>query len=247
VSEARELQLAETFVALTDTLVSDYDVLDVMVMLTGRAVALLDVTDAAVLLAEVPGGQRGLTVAAATAERARLLGEYAVSIDEGPCVDCVRWGAAVICEDFHAERNRWPRFAARAHQAGFRAGHALPMRLRERSVGVLTLLHDDAHLLTGHDRALAQALADAATIGLLHQRAVIDAENVVAQLQHALHSRVIVEQAKGLIAQQGNFTPDAAFSVLRSYARARRLLLAAVCADVVARRLNLATILRPTI
>lgn len=246
VSEAREQKLAKTFVTLTDTLVNDYDPFELMVTLTEQAVALLDVTDAAVLLADAPGHERGLTVAAATSERARLLEEFAIAIDGGPCVECVRTGAAVTCEDFHDQTHRWPGFAAGAEEAGFRAGHALPMRCRAQVIGMLNLLHDDVHVLADHDRVLAQALADAATIGLLHQRAVADAQTLSTQLQQALDSRVIVEQAKGIVAAQGNLAPDDAFAVIRRYTRARGVRLNAVCDDLIAGRLDLTAIVQPS-
>lgn len=238
----RERQVVETFVALTDTLVSDFDVLDLMTVLAEHSSDLLDVSAAGVVLAD---GKGGLSVAAASSERSRLLEVFAVAIDAGPCVDCVRFGEAVTCEDLHTEPDRWPRFAAGAGEAGFRAVHALPMRLRGEVVGVLTLLHTESHVLTADDRRLGQALADAATIGLLSERAVRRAEAVTEQLQHALNSRVIIEQAKGVLAAQTGTPPDETFLVLRAHARGHGLRLSDVARDVVTGTLDLTPSVRP--
>ena len=238
----REHLVAETFVALADTLVGDFDALDLMTTLTERSAELLDVTAAGVLLTD---GRGRLSVGAASSERSRLLEVFAVAIDAGPCVDCVRTGRAVTCEDLPAEPARWPRFAAGASEAGFRAVHALPMRLRDDVVGVLTLLHTEPHVLTEEDRRLGQALADAATIGLLSERAVRNAEIVAGQLQGALNSRVVIEQAKGVLSAQAGVAPDQAFQMLRTYARSHGRRLSDVAADVVAGGVDLRSEPRP--
>lgn len=228
--DGREQALTETFVALTDTLVSDYDPLEFMGMLAERAVVLLDVSAAGVILLDARGGS---SVAAASSERSRLLEVFAVSIDDGPCIDCARTGVAVSSSDIARDAARWPRFAAGALEAGFRSSHALPMRLRRDVVGVLSLLHTDVHELTEPDRGLGQALADAATIGLLQERAIRRAETVNEQLQLALNSRVIIEQAKGVVATTAATTPDEAFTILRAHARRHGLKLTALARDVV--------------
>jgi len=245
-SNGREQQVVETFLALTDTLVSEFDALDLLTMLAERSVELLDVSAAGVILTD---GAGGLSVAAASSERSRLLAVFAVAVDGGPCVDCVRSGEPVISVDLRADlaTARWPRFAARAAEAGFRAAHALPMRLRGEVVGVLTLLHTDPHTLDEPDARLGQALADAATIGLLHERAVRHAETVSEQLQSALDSRVIIEQAKGVLSAQGGLAPEDAFTVLRSHACSRSLRLSELCRDVVAGTVDLTSIVRPAL
>ena len=246
-SNGRESQVVDTFVALTDTLVSDFDALDMLTMLAERSTELLDVSAAGVILTNGTGD--GLSVAAASSERSRLLEVFAVAIDAGPCVDCVRTGEPVISVDLDAEtaRRRWPRFVAGAAEAGFRAAHALPMRSHGKVIGVLTLLHTDPHTLDEADARLGQALADAATIGLLHERAVRHAETVHEQLQGALNSRVIIEQAKGVLAAQGDISPDEAFTILRGHARSHGLRLTALARDVVDRTVNLTTIVRPAV
>lgn len=218
-------------------------------MLAERSVELLGVSAAGVILADVPGGHGGLSVAAASSERSRLLEVFAVAIDSGPWVDCVHTGQPVISPDLTdpAALARWPRFAAGAAQAGFRAAHALPMRCREQVIGVLALLHTAPHTLEEPETRLGQALADAATIGLLHERAVRHAETVTEQLQGALNSRVIVEQAKGVLAGQAGVSPEDAFLVLRSHARSHALRLSQLCRDVVTGTIDLATIARPAL
>jgi len=240
-SDGRERQVIDTFLALTDTLVHDFDALDTLTMLTERCVDLLDVHAAGVILAD---GQGGLSVAATSSERARLLEVFAVAIDAGPCLDCLQTGAPVYSEDLRSPgaRERWPRYAQGAEDAGFRATHALPMRLRDEVIGVLTLLHTDRHTLSDADARLGQALADAATIGLLHERAVRRAETVQEQLQSALNSRVVIEQAKGVVAGTADIDPEDAFARLRHHARGRGIRLTDLARGVVERTIDVTTI-----
>lgn len=246
---AREPQVIDTFLALTDTMVREFDALDMLTMLAERSVELLDVTAAGVILTDGTGADGALSVAAASSERTRLLEVFAVGIDGGPCVDCVRTGRPVTGDDLTTTgaRERWPSYAQGAADAGFRATHALPMRLRDDVVGVLTLLHTEPHTLTTADTRLGQALADAATIGLLHERAVRHAETVAEQLQGALNSRVIIEQAKGVLATQADITPAEAFTVLRSHARSHSLRLTELARGVVDRTVDLTSIVRPAL
>lgn len=223
-SETREAEVVDTFLALTDTLVHDFDALDMLTMLAERCIALLDVSAAGIILVD---GQGRLSVAAASSERSRLLEVFAVAIDGGPCVDCVRTGEQQLCDDLTAAdaQHRWPHYAPGAVEAGFRATHALPMRLRDDVIGVLTLLHTRPHALSDIDARLGQALADAATIGLIHERAVRRAETVQEQLQGALNSRIVIEQAKGVLAAESHLRsrtavdPEEAFALLRRHAR----------------------------
>ncbi len=237
-NETRELRVIDTFLALTDTLVHEFDAIEMLTTLAERSAALLGVSAAGVILAD---GKCGLSVAAASSERSRLLEVFAVAIDAGPCVDCVRTGRAVISTDLTTTEayERWPRFAAGAAEAGFQAVHALPMRLRDEVVGVLTLLHVAPHILGAADERLGRALADAATIGLLHERALRHAETVSEQLQGALDSRVVIEQAKGTLAQQADVSPDEAFTLLRACARGRGIRLTELARQVVQRRVDL--------
>jgi GAF domain-containing protein len=209
--------LSETFVELTDTLVADFDVIDFLHVLTGRSAALLDVSAVGLLLAD----QRGeLRVVAASSEAARLLELFQLQNDQGPCLDCFRSGQPVTATDLGTDQ-RWPRFAAAATQAGFGAVQALPMRLREQVIGALNLFRAAPGVFDLADVRVGQALADVATIGLLHERNMRRSDTLNEQLQTALNSRVVIEQAKGKLAERLGLDMDQAFSVLRDYARSR--------------------------
>ena len=211
-----EQQLAEAFVDLADTLVTDYDVVELMQRLSEHFVTLLDATAAGLLLADPRGN---LQVMAASAEQSRLLELFQVQNDEGPCLDCYRTGAPVQVADLAADDQPWPAFAARALEAGFRSVQALPMRLRDEVIGTVNLFGASPGVIDDAALRVGQALADVATIGILQERALHRAEILAEQLQTALNSRVIIEQAKGLIAAKGDLSVDEAFSLLRRYAR----------------------------
>jgi transcriptional regulator with GAF, ATPase, and Fis domain len=208
--------LSETFVELTDTLVVGFDVIDFLHVLTNRSAQLLDVSAAGLLLAD-PRGE--LRVVAASSEAARLLELFQIQNDQGPCLDCFRSGRPVAAADLAAEAARWPRFAPAARQAGFAAVQALPMRLREQVIGALNLFRADPGTLAPEDIRVGQALADVATISLLHERSMRHSDTMNEQLQTALNSRVIIEQAKGKLAERLGVDMDQAFSLLRDRAR----------------------------
>jgi transcriptional regulator with GAF, ATPase, and Fis domain len=208
--------LSDTFVDLADTMVADFDVIDFLHMLTDRSVRLLSVSAAGVLLAD-PRGQ--LRVAAASSEVAELVELFQIQNDQGPCLDCFRSGQPVTAADLAGPGQQWPRFAAAATQAGFGAVHALPMRLREQVIGALNLFGTDTGPLGAADLRIGQALADVATIGLLQERNVRHAETLAEQLQAALNSRVVIEQAKGKIAERLGLDMDRAFALLRDHTR----------------------------
>lgn len=228
---SREQHLAAAFVELVDTLVDDYDVVDLLDRLVGHSVRLLDVTAAGLLLDDQRGN--ALRVLAASSERTRLLELFQLQTDQGPCLDCVRTGRPVSTPDLNAAATRWPRFVPVAIQQGFHAVHALPLRLRNQTIGALNLFHDRPATLTPDDLRLGQALADAATIGILHERAIRRGETLIEQLQTALNSRVIIEQAKGFLADRGGFDVDQAFDLLRGYARNHNLRLSDTARQVV--------------
>jgi len=208
--------LSETFVELTDTMVAGFDVIDFLHVLTDRSVQLLDVSAAGLLLAD-PHGE--LRVVAASSEAARLLELFQLQNDQGPCLDCFRTGRLVQAADLAAAAVRWPRFAPAARQAGFGAVQALPMRLREQVIGALNLFRADAGALAPADIRVGQALADVATISLLHERSMRHSETLNEQLQAALNSRVVIEQAKGKLAERLGVDMDQAFTLLRDRAR----------------------------
>jgi transcriptional regulator with GAF, ATPase, and Fis domain len=215
--------LSATFVELTDTMVADFDVIDFLHVLTDRSVQLLDVSAAGLLLAD-PRGE--LRVVAASSEAARLLELFQLQNDQGPCLDCFRGGQPVTVADLNAEVQRWPRFTAAARQAGFSAVQALPMRLREQVIGALNLFRATPGAFDPANVRVGQALADVATISLLHERSMRHSDILNEQLQAALNSRVIIEQAKGKLAERLGIDTTEAFSILRSCARDRNLRLA---------------------
>jgi GAF domain-containing protein len=208
--------LSDTFVDLADTLVADFDVIDFLHLLTDRSVALLSASAAGVLLAD-PRGQ--LRVAAASSEEVGLVELFQIQNDQGPCLDCYRTAAPVAVADLAGPSQQWPRFAAAATAAGFRAVQALPMRLRDQVVGALNLFIATPGQLSPADLRLGQALADVATIGLLQERHLRRSETAAEQLQAALNSRVVIEQAKGKLAERHGLDMDQAFKLLREQAR----------------------------
>jgi hypothetical protein len=222
--------LSDTFVDLADTMVADFDVIDFLHMLTDRSVRLLGVSAAGVVLAD-PRGE--LRVAAASSEAAGIVELFQIQNDEGPCLDCFRTGRPVTAADLSAAGQRWPRFAAAAIAAGFGTVHALPMRLRDQVVGALNLFGAGTVLLGPADLRVGQALADVATIGLLQERNVRRADTLAEQLQAALNSRVVIEQAKGKLAERLTVDMDRAFEMLRDYARNSNQRLTDVARDFV--------------
>src|SRR6202030_2276359 len=201
--------LSETFVELTDTMVAGFDVIDFLHVLTDRSVQLLNVSAAGLLLAD-PRGE--LRVVAASSEAARLLELFQLQSDQGPCLDCLRSGGPVAAPSLSADQ-RCPQFAAAAGQAGFSAVQALPMRLRDQVIGALNLFRATAGAFDPADIRIGQALADVATISLLHERSMRHSDTLNEQLQTALNSRVIIEQAKGKLAERLGVDTDQAFSL----------------------------------
>ena len=210
--------LVETFVELTDTMVAGFDMMDFLHVLTGRSVQLLDVAAAGLLLAD-PRGE--LRVVAASSEAARLLELFQLQNDEGPCLDCFRAGQPIAVPDLAAAVPRWPQFAAAAQQAGFGSVQALPMRLRDQVIGALNLFRVSTGAFDATDVRIGQALADVATISLLNERNLRHSDTLNEQLQAALNSRVVIEQAKGKLAERLGLDVSQAFGLLRDYARAR--------------------------
>lgn len=212
----RESLLIATLVELADNLVDDYDIIDVLTVLTHRCVEAVDVDAAGVLLAS-PAGE--LQFVASSSESMRVLELFQVQTNEGPCVDCYRDGLAITNHALSEADGRWPLFTPRALALGFRSVHSLPMRLRGRTIGALNLFRTHQGSLTEADAAMAQGLADVATIAILQHRTTLDASVLNAQLNNALNSRIIIEQAKGMVRQATGCEVDDAFSRLRNHAR----------------------------
>jgi GAF domain-containing protein len=226
-------RLAQTFVELADTLVGGFDLMEFLHMLTERCVELLEVDAAGLLLADSHGS---LQLVAASTEQARVAELFQIQNDEGPCLDSYRSGQPVIVADITAADAalRWPRFAAAAREMGFAAVHAIPMRLRDQVIGTLNLFGSASGGLDPAVARAARALVDIATIGILQERTSREQGIVAGQLQVALNSRVIIEQAKGILAERLKATPDQAFIMLRAYSRNNNRPLTQMAADVIA-------------
>jgi transcriptional regulator with GAF, ATPase, and Fis domain len=236
-AELREQRLAAAFVELADTLVDDFDALDFLHVLAERCVDLLDVSAAGLMLADQTGVLR---LAAASTERARLLELFELQNEEGPCLECFATGDPVLAADLGGSRDpsQWPRFASETRAAGFRSVAALPLRLRDETIGALNLFREQPDALSPEEIALGQALADVATIGILQERGARRREVLAQQLQSALNSRIVIEQAKGVIAERTGVDMDDAFRLLRRAARSRHEHLSDTAVKVVTGRLD---------
>jgi GAF domain-containing protein len=225
----REVFLVQAFVRLADTLVNDYDVIDLFHGLCADCVSLLDADAAGLLLAD-PRGR--LQVVSASDEQAHVVELFQIQSDQGPCLESFRTSAQVHVADLDTE-DRWPRFTARARDNGFGAVHALPMRLRGQTVGALNLFHRRGVTMDEADLGVGQALADVATIAILTDRTSRQRELLAEQLQTALASRVVIEQAKGVLAERAGIALDDAFGRMRAQARARQQRLSDLARTVV--------------
>ncbi|MFC9434451.1 GAF and ANTAR domain-containing protein [Nocardia sp. NPDC057030] len=216
----RERRLVEAFVQLADSLVEDYDPVDVVQELLDRAVELLEPVDTAAVLLAGEGDE--MKVLASTSEATHWLELLQIQAQDGPCVQSYRNGEPVIVEDLEKARERWPAFAKQALLDGFQSVYALPLRLRADRVGALNLFGTGAEHLTEDDLLVGQALADIASIAILQARLLAGHKTVNGQLRHAMQSRIVIEQAKGMLAAHGDLDPESAFDALRGYARRTR-------------------------
>jgi transcriptional regulator with GAF, ATPase, and Fis domain len=227
---AYQQRLVETLVSLADTLVADYDVIEFMQTLAERSVELAGVSAAGIMLAD---GQGRLHHAACSSEQMRLVELLELQLEEGPCFDAFRSGAAVRSDTPDDAAARWPHFAPHASEGGFAAVSAVPLRLRQEAVGALNLFSATSGALDDADLGIVQAMADIATIGIVQARLIADRDLVTRQLEGALHSRVIIEQAKGVVAERLGVGVDEAFVLVRRLARNTNRLLADVARGVV--------------
>lgn len=230
----REALLVDTFVTLADTMVSDFDVVDFLSLLSDRCVELFAAGAAGLMLADSEGH---LQLTASSSHQMRLLELLELQDDDGPCPDAYRSGARVVCLDLRDAAERWPTFAPAAVTAGFRSAYALPLRLRDEVIGALNLINTTVGPLSDDDLVAAQALADVATIGILQNRATRESQVLTGQLEYALTSRVVIEQAKGVVAHTLDVTMDGAFDRLRRYSRNRNERLADVAQAIVTKTL----------
>lgn len=224
-------RLARIFVEIADTLIDEFDLIEFLQLLAIRTADLIPASAVGIVLADPHGS---LEFMAGSDENVRLIELFQIQQHEGPCLEAFRTGEAVVNADLSKATPRWPRFAPRAAAAGFRSVHAFPLRLRAERIGALNVFSGDVggHLV-GNDAAIVQAIADIAAIGLLQERAIARGELLTEQLQGALNSRIIIEQAKGAIAQVHGITVNAAFDLLRAYARSHNRKLGDIAHTVV--------------
>lgn len=241
-SGSPETRLTAAFVELADNLVNDFDVLDLLHTLARHCVALLDTAAAGMLLVDEMGH---LQLLASSNEQAHLVELFQIETDEpSPCTDCFRTGRPVTAVDLAQHDATWPGFVVEAQRRGFHTVHALPMRLRTETIGALNLFRTEPTSLDDDDLVLAQALADVATIAILQHRALARRDVLIEQLQGALNSRVVIEQAKGVLADRGHLDVDTSFNLLRRYARGHHERLSGVAWQIVTDRRRADDILR---
>ena len=222
--------LSKVFIELADTLVKDFTVVDFLHILTVRSVELLDIDAAGVMITDPRGA---LNIMATSDGRAQTMKILVLQQVQGPCFDSFSAGSAIVNIDLYSEKIRWPHFAAATRAAGFRYSHVLPLRLRNEVIGALNLFSTAPVPLSQDEISLAQALADIATIGLLQQRSVREQSIHAKQLQHALSSRILIEQAKGMLAERTGLDMSEAFRLMRLHARTNGLRLSTVASSVI--------------
>jgi len=232
----REARLLQLFATLADTMVDDYDVVDLLQTLVDACQELLDASDAGILLADSDGE---LELIASTSEATELVEVMQLGAEAGPCIECFLTGAAVSVPDIAAEQGDWPVFRQAALENGFAAIEAIPMRLRNTTIGTLNLLRSETGSPPPEDLSAARAFADVATIGILHERSLREQESLSSQLQTALNSRVMIEQAKGVVSFTAGVSIPDAFSLMRTFAREQGLRLSDVAARIVRRDIRL--------
>ncbi|TDK28214.1 ANTAR domain-containing protein [Arthrobacter crusticola] len=232
----RPEQVSAAFLKLTSTLITQYDVLDLLHILVEESVRLLDAAEAGLLLAD-PFGE--LQVLASTSEQSQLVEVLQLQAGEGPCIDCYKTGTVVTIDDITTLEGRWPVFRQAALDQDFRSVHAVPLRIHDRTIGAMGLFGEEPGALTPEDAAIGQALADVATISLIQERSLRESQIVNDQLQRALNSRITIEQAKGVISHISSVDMSEAFARLRNYARSHGQSLQDTAAQVLNRTLSL--------
>lgn len=213
--------ISDVFVDVADTLVDDFDIIEFLRRVATHASDIGGGSAVGLMLSDQTGQ---LQFMAASSEDAALLELFQLQTAQGPCMDCHRTGKPVVNSDLAAAASEWPLFAPRAMQLGFRAVHAFPMRHRDRVIGAMNLFGREPEPVAAPDTSrVLQALADVATIGIIQERAIAQAETLTEQLQGALNSRVVIEQAKGAVARSFGIGVDDAFERIREYARRNNL------------------------
>ena len=232
----REARVSAAFVSLTEKLVSEFDLVDLMHTLIDACIDLLNTDAGGLLLADA---NADLQLMASSTEDVDIMEVVQLAAEAGPCWECFTTGRAITMGDIEKDGGSWPEFQRSALKTGYRSVHATPMRLHGRTIGSMNLFHTKVGALNERDIALAQALTDVATIAILQERGTRQLRDLSTQLQGALDSRIVIEQAKGLIAQSLNISLDEAFAILRNHARSTNQSLQTVAGAVTARRIVL--------
>ena len=235
--------LARVFPELADTLIDDFDVVEFLSMVVERTAELLDASEVGLVLIDQHGALR---VMASSTERMHDIELFELQTNEGPCQDAVQTGEQILNINLDESDDRWPQFSPHARAVGFRTAHALPMRLRYQRIGAVNIFDTRRRAIDPIDATVAQGFADVATIGILQERAQRQEADLIDQLQHALNSRITIEQAKGVAAGQLGIGTEEAFALLRIYARSRNLRLGDVAADITTSRLRAAALRSPS-
>lgn len=216
---SRERRLSEVFINLADSLTAEFDATDLLHYLADACVELLDVDSAGLMLDDLRGG---LQLAASSSDLIHQLEIVELETGQGPCLDSFATGEAVSNITRAEAEKRWPQFAVATREAGVLAVHALPLRLRGRVIGAMNLCSTHSEEISADDIALGQAFADMATIAILQERATSESSTLAEQLQTALNNKVLIEQAKGMIAERMQISPSDAFELMRNHARTNR-------------------------
>lgn len=211
--------LAEALRRFAALLTDDHSTADILAALGEHATALLGVHGVGVLLRE-PGG--GLSVATANTERGRIVEDLEAELGEGPCSVALATGEQVLEPDLAAALERYPRFAPRALDAGIRSIHALPLTARAEPLGSVDVVSVEERALDARELRVAQLLADVAVAYLANRHAIDRSTTLARQLQGALDSRILIEQAKGKLAERAGISIPEAFGRLRDHARRSR-------------------------
>jgi GAF domain-containing protein len=192
------------------------------------------VTGAGLMLADE---EHHLRNAAVSDERLQHLEDLQVYHQEGPCITAFEEQVLVGAEDL-TEEQRWPQFTAAAVDRGIRAVLASPLPYNQDAVGAVAVLSDQPHPWTAEGELALLALTDLAALLIASMMQGEQQSQLAAQLQLALNTRAVIEQAKGVLVGQQGLTPHRAYQQLRDQARTERRKLAEVSADVVRKAAN---------
>lgn len=237
----REARLNSAFVRLADTLVEDYDVIDLLHTLMEECIGIMDTQAGGLLLADRTGI---LELVASTSESADIVEVMQLAAGAGPRIESFTAGTTINIADVADTAARWPDFSAAALVQGFHSVHTTPLRLRGDIIGTLNLFGTQVGALSPEDSSAVRALADVATIGILQARLLQEKTLLAEQLQRALDTRILIEQAKGVLSEVGDVDMGAAFDAMRAYARDNNLPLHAVAEGVVDRSLHIPPVRR---